>query len=68
MNSRTGQVLTRFDKFRALSQISFFNNDPKFKTIYGGILSLLIYSLGLAYFLYLMAMWWTYQIYPKVTT
>jgi hypothetical protein len=41
--------------------------DREFKTIYGGIITFLIYLLAAMYFTYLIVVWQTKQIPPSVT-
>jgi hypothetical protein len=50
-------VIESCDSFGVHLLLSMQSNSPKFKTIYGGVLTLAIYSIASVYFIYLMFIW-----------
>jgi hypothetical protein len=50
-------VIESCDSFGVLLQLRLKNNEPKFRTLYGGFLTLSIYSIASVYFVYLIFIW-----------
>ncbi|CAD8067504.1 unnamed protein product [Paramecium primaurelia] len=59
--------LKRFDQFGVSYQQEIFKNEKQFKSAFGGITSLLLYTLSMVYFFYKLFLWLNGDILPRVS-
>jgi hypothetical protein len=60
-------IIRKFDVFASNFNFGTEGKEPSRKTIIGGLVTMIIYSAGLLYFIYLMYIWQDGQINPTVT-
>lgn len=61
------QKFKQIDQFGAVYKPSVHHDAAEYRSVGGGIATLLIYGLSAAYFLYYVYLWWTNQLLPKIT-
>ncbi|CAD8193642.1 unnamed protein product [Paramecium octaurelia] len=62
------KLLQKLDQFGVAFQPSIKYSTSQYKTCWGGIMSILLYGLSLAYLIYIIIQWRTGQMLPKITT
>ncbi|CAD8170735.1 unnamed protein product [Paramecium octaurelia] len=68
MINNISEFLRRVDQFGASYKPSYGYGEVQFKTSLGGLLSILLYGVSLAYLLYELILWRSGQLLPKVTS
>ncbi|CAD8053306.1 unnamed protein product [Paramecium primaurelia] len=68
MLNNCGEFLRRIDQFGASYKPSYAYGEVQYKTSLGGLLSILLYGLSLAYLVYEMVLWRSGRILPKITS
>lgn len=68
MLSNFGEFLRRIDQFGASYKPSYAYGEAQYKTSLGGLLSIVLYGLSLAYLVYELILWREGKILPKVTS
>ncbi|CAD8113081.1 unnamed protein product [Paramecium sonneborni] len=61
------QLLKKIDQFGVAFQPSIKYSTSQYKTCWGGVMSILLYGLSFAYFLYIIIQWRSGEILPKIT-
>ncbi|CAD8089110.1 unnamed protein product [Paramecium sonneborni] len=68
MLNNIAEFLRRIDQFGASYKPSYAHGEVQFKTSLGGLLSVLLYGLSLAYLIYELILWNSGKILPKITS
>ncbi|CAD8213957.1 unnamed protein product [Paramecium octaurelia] len=68
MLNNCGEFLRRIDQFGASYKPSYAYGEVQYKTSLGGLLSIVLYGLSLAYLVYEMVLWRSGRILPKITS
>ncbi|CAD8183280.1 unnamed protein product [Paramecium octaurelia] len=68
MLNNISDFLRRIDQFGASYKPSYTYGQVQFKTSLGGLLSIVLYGLSLAYLIYELILWKSGRILPKVTS
>ncbi|CAD8180648.1 unnamed protein product [Paramecium pentaurelia] len=63
-----GEFLRRIDQFGANYKPSYAYGEVQYRTSLGGLLSIILYGLSLAYLIYEMVLWKSGRILPKITS
>ncbi|CAD8077186.1 unnamed protein product [Paramecium primaurelia] len=63
-----GEFLRRIDQFGANYKPSYAYGEVQYRTSLGGLLSIILYGLSLAYLVYEMVLWKSGRILPKITS
>jgi hypothetical protein len=66
MQKKLISFLRTIDAGGATANFNIKGSDKQYKTIFGGSISLLIYCLSLAYFVYVIYLWGTGLLIPKI--
>jgi hypothetical protein len=62
-----GTIISRFDLNGVHFNFTLSTQGNRFKSIYGGLFTIITYLIGGLYFGYLLYMWKTYQLQPTIT-
>ncbi|CAD8089094.1 unnamed protein product [Paramecium sonneborni] len=62
------KLIKSLDQFGASFQPNIQYRSSEYKTVQGGLMSVLLYGLSLAYLIYMIVLWQSGQILPKITT
>ncbi|CAD8083208.1 unnamed protein product [Paramecium sonneborni] len=68
MLNNCGEFLRRIDQFGASYKPSYAYGEVQYKTSLGGLLSIILYGLSLAYLVYEIVLWRSGRILPKITS
>ncbi|CAD8085684.1 unnamed protein product [Paramecium sonneborni] len=68
MLNNCSEFLRRIDQFGASYKPSYAYGEVQYKTSLGGLLSIVLYGLSLAYLVYEMVLWRSGRILPKITS
>lgn len=68
MLNSISEFLRRIDQFGASYKPSYVLGEVQFKTSLGGLLSIVLYGLSLAYLIYELIMWKSGKILPRITS
>ncbi|CAK85539.1 unnamed protein product (macronuclear) [Paramecium tetraurelia] len=68
MLNNISEFLRRIDQFGASYKPSYSYGEVQFKTSLGGLLSIVLYGLSLAYLIYELILWKSGRILPKITS
>ncbi|CAD8092881.1 unnamed protein product [Paramecium sonneborni] len=68
MLNNIAEFLRRIDQFGASYKPSYAHGEVQFKTSLGGLLSVVLYGLSLAYLIYELILWNSGKILPKITS
>ncbi|CAD8184334.1 unnamed protein product [Paramecium pentaurelia] len=68
MLNSIAEFLRRIDQFGASYKPSYAHGEVQFKTSLGGLLSIVLYGLSLAYLIYELILWKSGKILPKITS
>lgn len=68
MIERVSKFIQECDHFGSIFLLRIAKTDNIFKTLYGGLLSICIFMISAAYFVYLMFAWSSGELPPTVTT
>jgi hypothetical protein len=61
------KIITSADQFGVPFSFTTFDSSGQFKSVYEGLYSIIVYTIGFSYFVYMTIQWKTYQIPPVVT-
>ncbi|CAD8182502.1 unnamed protein product [Paramecium pentaurelia] len=62
------KFIKSLDQFGVSFQPNIYYSTSEYKTVQGGVMSVLLYGLSFSYLIYMMVQWQQGQILPKVTT
>ncbi|CAD8092855.1 unnamed protein product [Paramecium sonneborni] len=62
------KFIKSLDQFGASFQPNIYYTSSEYKTVQGGLMSVLLYGLSFSYLIYMIIQWQSGQILPKITT